>query len=308
MAAARGRSASRFVGHVHLVDACAEAGCPVCRCVAESSRRYLAAVVYEQVNDPETRRHLRASWGLCNWHAWMLEDTPGARFGAAIIAVDLLGRMIGRVRRLGDRPGGRTRRGWRGATRSLARLARLAGRRPGPGLVTLYARRLTCPACDDAARAEDAYLDIVLESLADAEFREAYERSHGLCVPHVMVALARGAGRPETGTLLAVTATKWTDLRDEVARFVGKHDYRNTEPVTDEEAVAVQHAVAVLAGGRALFGNDLHASRPRTPAAPARPATKAGGVIAALRSENERLREEIAALKASAGRDSPSSG
>jgi hypothetical protein len=290
MAAVRDGSEPRFIGYYQLVDACARPGCPVCRCVDDATRRYVDALIYEQVTDPETRHGLRDSWGFCNWHAWVLEDTPGARFGAAIINVDLLGRMVLRARRLGDRPPGLARR-------SVAWIARLAGRRPLPALVLLHARRRRCPACHETARAEESYLHVVLDAMDDAGFREAYERSHGLCVPHTMRALARGAGRADTRSLIDLTAEKWEKLRGAVARFVSKHDYRNAEPVTDEETEAVLRAAAMLAGGRGLFGNDLHV--PSTaPARRQRTAATAGSDVAALRAENERLRGEIAALKA----------
>lgn len=60
----------KFFGFFRLLDACAKSGCPACRLVEDDGRRYLDALVYEQVNDPDTRRCIRAAWGFCNWHTW----------------------------------------------------------------------------------------------------------------------------------------------------------------------------------------------------------------------------------------------
>src|SRR5262245_48413444 len=100
----------KFVGYVRLVEACGQPGCPVCRCVLHDSRQHLHAILYEQVTDPDTRRRLRASWGFCNWHTWMLLEIQGMRSGAAIIFEDLLGRLAERV--AGDAQASPRRRSW----------------------------------------------------------------------------------------------------------------------------------------------------------------------------------------------------
>src|SRR5215472_2076532 len=51
----------KFFGFFRLLDACAQSGCPACRLVEDDGRRYLDALVYEQVNDPGTRRCIRAA-------------------------------------------------------------------------------------------------------------------------------------------------------------------------------------------------------------------------------------------------------
>ena len=170
----------RFVGEVHLLEACGQPGCPVCRCVAQDSRQHLDGLLYELVTDPETRRRLRNSWGFCNWHTWMLLEIQGSRSGAAIIYEDLLGRLVEQ---------GSPRRRDAGA-----RAAR--GCRPlGPRAKVARGRlRQTCPACEDAAAAERRYLEAMLGSGDDADLQLAYARSDGLCGPHALRALASPPG------------------------------------------------------------------------------------------------------------------
>ncbi|MBI4271931.1 MAG: hypothetical protein HY615_16460 [Candidatus Rokubacteria bacterium] len=66
------RGPSKFWGYFRVLDACAEPGCPVCRCLTAHSVRYLDGLLYEHVNDPGTRARLHASRGFCGWHASMV--------------------------------------------------------------------------------------------------------------------------------------------------------------------------------------------------------------------------------------------
>jgi hypothetical protein len=245
----------RFLAYFRLVDACAQPGCPLCRYVVEASRHYLDALVYEHVNDVDTRRRLRASWGFCNWHAWMLEELTGTAFGAAVIYEDLLRLVTRRVETLRNRSPRQI------VAQSL--LASLLGIPRLPLLARLYRRRRPCPACEEAAGAEDRGLDTLLTSIGDLQFRRAYESSDGLCMPHGVLAVERGVGRSEAADLLGLTLAKWKGVQRILEGFISKHDYQNSVPFTEEEAEARSRAVAVLAGMPGIFGPDRGARRDR---------------------------------------------
>jgi hypothetical protein len=242
----------KFIGYFRLLDACAQGGCPVCRCVRESGHLYLDALIYEHVTDPDTRRRLRASWGFCNMHTWMLLETENSYLGAGIIYEDLLGRLVHRVRRLADR----SRVG-----RFASWLSTLGWRRRGPTIAELYRRRQICPVCASAAAAEDQYLRTLGRFISDPEVVLAYANSDGICAPHALQAIELEAGSPGLPQLLDRTLQKWQSLREDLESFVRKHDYRNREPFTEAEAESYRRAFELLAGAPGLFGNDLHASR-----------------------------------------------
>ncbi len=240
----------KFVAYFRFIDTCAEAGCPICRCAIEAGRRFLDALIYEQVNDPENRRYLRASWGFCNWHTWMLREVADSAFGASIIYEDLLSCLVHRLDKLRDRTAGTPAklRTW---------LARVMGVSRRPAVVELFRRRRPCRVCVEVAGAEERYLDTLLGFVGDLQFQRAYERSEGLCAPHTLLAIERGAGGAAIDELLRLTLPKWTAVRQDLQRFVNKHDYRNREPFTDEEAASYTRAFATVAGASRLFGNDL---------------------------------------------------
>jgi hypothetical protein len=265
---------AKFIGFFRLIDACVGPGCPVCRCVVADTRHYLDSLLYEQVNDPEIRSRLRASWGFCNWHAWMLREASDPAFGSAIIYEDMVRVVVRRFERLIGRVVGRGGRfvGW---------LRALVGRRRLPLLVELYRRRPLCPACGQAADSEARYIDAALRFVDDPQFDRAYRKSDGLCIPHALHALEVDGERGAAALLLSRTLPKWTGLRKDLEEFVSKHDYRNREPFTEAEGTAYVRAFEVLTGTPGLFPSDqrrqVSRSLPR-PSGPSRPSESVGDV------------------------------
>jgi uncharacterized protein DUF6062 len=242
----------KFVGYYRLLDALGKAGCPVCRCLVEDGRRHLDALLYEQVTDVETRRRLRGAWGLCNWHTWMLPTLGGARTGAAILHEDVLRVCARRVQALRDRR----------PSRLVGLLRRWRWAPAWPRLVERYAHRARCPVCVAGRAGEARYVETAVEFIADREFAEAYARSGGLCLPHVVQAIEDHAGADGVRRLLDGTLATWNAVARRLEGFVRKHEYRNTEPMSPAEASACGSAFEILAGAAGVFGNDLHA-RPR---------------------------------------------
>ncbi|MGH7334766.1 MAG: DUF6062 family protein [Candidatus Rokuibacteriota bacterium] len=238
---------STSIGELRLVEACAQPGCPVCFCLTQHSREQLGALLYELVTDLDTRRRLRASWGLCNWHTWMLLEVPASRAGTAILYEDLLRKLIERVGRA--TPPTMTKRFAPWLTHARARTAQR--------LAAGYRRRPRCPVCERAGEAEQRYLEAILTRVDDPEFRLAYARSGGLCAPHAMRAVELAGDRGEVKPLLQLTLVRWSRIRQELASFIAKHDHRNTRPFTDGEAASCPRALELLSGAPGLFGNDL---------------------------------------------------
>ena len=294
------RGPSKFWGYFRVLDACAEPGCPVCRCLTGDSVRYLDGLLYEHVNDPGTRARLHASWGFCAWHAGMVPAIRDAGFGTSILMADLLRAAVARVRQAAARLArDRPRRAW---------LSRVLDRRSTLVRAGLGRRRAACPACAFIRSAEDRYLAVAFQFAGDPEFDRALERSDGLCVPHVLRLVATEPNAPTLPALLERCATKWERLRRTVEAFGDKHDYRNREPITDEEARSWRLALEVLAGAPGVFGNDLHGPAARAerarfsddvgPGDPARPEPDDGEV---LRFEKARLERRLTELTAQLG-------
>lgn len=277
----------KFFGYFRLLDACARSGCPVCSLVEDDGRRYLGALLYEQVTDPDTRRRIRAAWGFCNWHTWMLLEVPNAASGAAILYEDLVRISLDRIRRMRDGTTTFDTRTW----------SRLLARRRRPTIVELRRRRRSCPACAWVSEAEVRYLATLTRFVDDPQLARAHASSDGLCAPHLLAAVELSSGTVELGRLLDLTMLKWNALRRDLEGFVGKHDYRNRVPFTDAEASSYRRAFEMMAGRQGVWGSDLHDREA---------ATLAATTIADLRAENERLRGELASARdAARGRPGP---
>jgi hypothetical protein len=229
----------KSIGYFRLVEACDRAGCPVCAYLDEDSRRQILTLFDEHVTDVATRRRLRDAWGLCNWHTWLALDTRATATGVAIVYEDLLRVCHDRFQAASDAPADR-RPGF--LTRARRRLGGLVGRRPPPAAraraVAAYRERPRCTVCTTLRTTEAQCLDTVVDFADDPELERAYDRSAGLCVPHLVAATERGPATPGVETLVRRTLSKWQGLRGALEQFVAKHEYRNTTPFTAEEARA----------------------------------------------------------------------
>ena len=260
----------KFIGYFRLVDACARSGCPVCSCVDEDSRRSVDSLLYEHVTDAETRHRLRDAWGFCNWHAAALLDSPSGATGAAILFADLLRVCTERVERL------------RTDTTGVSWLRFWGSRRPR--LPVHYRSRARCSLCAALEASEESYLDAVVDFADDPEFSRAYERSTGLCLPHVVRIVDRRAAATGVESIMRTTLHKWQRLRGDLERFVRKHEYRNAESITESEAASWRLASEMLAGRRCLL--NLAGERGAN--------ALAERALADLRAENERLTTDLA--------------
>ncbi len=80
---------------IRLKETLIEEGCPICNIKAREEARSLKHLLYEMVNDPNTRKKLRDSLGFCKWHSLMLEkmiekNIVVDRLGITIIYKDIL--------------------------------------------------------------------------------------------------------------------------------------------------------------------------------------------------------------------------
>jgi hypothetical protein len=209
----------------------------VCACLQDLTRRALDSLLYDQVTDPATRGMLDRYWGFCPGHAAVAGSTPGAPLPTAIVYHDLLVRARARLetaRR--ELVGFRAGRGWRRLLPGRRRLS----------LVRRWATRARCPLCATAGEAEAGYLRTTLDHLEEPAFARAYAASAGLCLPHVLAALAtshRGADR-----LVVHTLQKLDRLAADLRGFVDKHDHQSRTAFTPEEAAAWTEALAFFVG------------------------------------------------------------
>lgn len=132
-------------------------GCPVCRYVSEANDRFLGWFALESHADADMITRMCRSLGFCPRHTRGMLGQPGAAGRMTALYTYLL----------------------RTAAQFLA-----GGMSPsGP-----------CLPCARDAEASDRALETLLAGLGEADIRDRYRDSHGLCLPHLRAAAPR-AGR-----------------------------------------------------------------------------------------------------------------
>ena len=241
------RDSAKYLAYFELLDAFAEPGCPVCRRLEQGSLRALDAVLYEQVNDPPTRRRLVSSHGLCNWHAWLLPRVQSSALGVAVIYHHLLKEALKRLQETIREVRPRSRR------KGIWERVRRAGALP---LTILEWRRkkTRCPVCSLAGRSERADLRAILDHIGEPEFAEAFARSTGLCVPHLCGALTIGGDHPNLPIVLAAHEERWQGLIGDLEEFTRKFDYRYAKEAIGDEKTSWRRALETIVGHAGVFG------------------------------------------------------
>ena len=239
-------------GLANLNHAMRQPGCPLCRLQREAEARYLENLLWENVNDPATREQWAAGLGFCSRHAWQLQRLEARRYGDglgnAILYEDLLQRILPVLETLARPPAEDPLSLYRRLGRFLPRfLDRGRALRGIPGLQG----RQRCRVCRLGEETARAYAEWLIEGLAEADVRERYETSDGLCLPHLRMALsgARDRAPQAVAWLASHAAQRLQRLLGNLQEYIRKHDWNHRhEPMSPEERRAWIRAVAFFAG------------------------------------------------------------
>lgn len=209
-----------------LLDSLRKEGCPACDQGALAARRFLDSLLNDMVmNNLHAQRLLADSFGLCGAHAARAAEM--GRVLSAAIVWDLVAGAL--LRALEAAP------------------ARGLFKREEPLVPSA-----PCPACE----AEREMGDLTLLSLADhwqdGQVQEAYQRSEGLCRPHLTRVAAVLGRRPEAALIREAEREKVRQLRADLQEFMRKQDYRYAHEPPGREADAHLRAARKF-GGRALM-------------------------------------------------------
>ncbi len=212
------------VGYHDLLRDLRSPGCPVCRGAGRAAWRRVGAILWEFVDDPGVRRHLRDAHGFCREHALMAVDVAAAQAGASGMAV-LYEDILRHVR---DEA-----------------VAAARGRRRRRAAVA-HGR---CPACESAAGVAEAYLRLLAVQGADTEVgRAAREAGRWLCLPHLVEGLWLVQGPEATEGLLDLYLRAEGEVRADLREYLRKRDYRYRHEPRGREAGAWLRAVWLTVG------------------------------------------------------------
>lgn len=225
---------------IHLADAFALPGCPLCRERDRAEAAWLESILAESVNDIPFRQGLDAARGFCGRHAAAVLDADRRRAGSLGAAILLRASLVPRLREL---EAVQAARGWSRTRR-----------------MTEAARPPACPACERSARTDAGRAESVVKLTAGPAWAEAVA-SAPVCLDHL---LALMAVRPAPAAWSAVETRQLARLAGLAELLDGyshtsSHDRRHRQ--TNAQRAAPDQASAVLAGGTP----DGDAATPRRP-------------------------------------------
>jgi hypothetical protein len=209
-------------------SACHKPGCPVCTLIQRAGARYIEGTFNESMLDPGVRQKLIGSLGFCYEHTWQsfslkLSDA----LGHAILYQDLLKNVMKRITENEKIKG--------------SQMARILG------------PVADCPAC----KIEEATLERIIDSMAsalrDQSFITEFKQSRGLCIPHLR-RLLPSLDMEKQAVVLSHQISCMESLKDELAEFIRKSDYRFREEVIGIEGDAYKRAADMIQGKHRLAG------------------------------------------------------
>jgi len=206
-------------------------GCPVCRVVADSVRRWMDSFSREGRNDRATRGAFFAAGGFCQQHGLLFETVGQSSRGDTAVA-DV-------YRWLADRD------------IELLAATRSQLARPHRRLRLRLDRHGRCPGCEESDAATQRKLSFLVEALRGSATRERYTSSDGLCVPHLFEAARRTASeQPELSRfLLDDGQRRLTELCAQLDEFDRKRDHRFRHEAKGPEQRAPSDAIRRYLGG-----------------------------------------------------------
>jgi hypothetical protein len=222
-----------------VIEACGEPGCPICRLGNRSAERYLAALIYDSVNDVPTRTKLREALGFCHEHTWRAPEAgESAPLGLAFIYRDLLNTLNKRLTAASYQSKGPAF--WqqlRGAPTASSAAQQL-------GVAT------NCPACERRAEMEGLAVTAVTQSLThhDERMKTALAQSQGICLPHLRQALDNAGSQVAFDALAAISRAHMETLIAQLDEFIRKNDHRFHHEPFNDEADSWLRAIRLVAG------------------------------------------------------------
>ena len=232
---------------VKLEEAMKKPGCPICRIQHEEAARAVETLLWELTNEPDIRKPINDAYGFCPTHAQMLVAkemmTSGPTLGVNIIYSLLAKKVSGELKKID--PKGKS------VSSSMKKLADhlYAGGRSAH-LLTPSGR---CPLCVTAEETGSNHLAALFEELntENIKFKEAYQRSSGLCLTHLRSGLETQMEETPAAAefLIQDTVQRLQSEQEQMQEYIRKHnwEYRD-EVMTPEEQNAWLRSLTFFTG------------------------------------------------------------
>lgn len=225
-----------------LIAAMAHPGCPVCQMVDRAVRQYVDMFFYENITNVERRAEIRAARGYCSVHGALLAGRSHM-LGTAIIQHDVINDVLRELDRAlpPTAPDAPAR-----ASQPLKALAAMPLR---SALHSAVKPKRMCPLCKYERDQEAMLLRLLINEIHDPAMHGAFERSSGLCLPHVQAMLQlRDVKRSEVRRVMQIERDILHRLKAELEQFLEKSNGSYAYEAMGAEADAPLRAVKIVSG------------------------------------------------------------
>ncbi len=230
-----------------VIEASDLPGCPVCRWANKSVERQLKGLIFDSVNDVDTRLGIRTSLGFCHEHAWQLpESGDSAPLGIAFIYRDILNTVNKSLDKIAHSQSKTSFLKSKIMPSSIDQDTAFKNKSIAKNMVA----GAPCPACVRKKEMGDLAITAVVDTLAEQDERiiEALHKSDGLCFPHLRQALDTAPNKFTFQTLVQTHQEKLTDLIAELDEFIRKNDYRFQHEGFGDESDSWLRALTLMTG------------------------------------------------------------
>jgi hypothetical protein len=224
-----------------LLGTLRQPGCAICRSVDSAVRQRIDAFLYEQITIIERRTEIREARGFCSAHGTLLNGV-GYMLGNAILQQDVLNDVLRDIDKVIARKGVKAQ--------SLKDIARGLFNKAGAIANAIKPKR-ECVLCEYERDRETMYLRTLINYLHEAEMREVFAASGGLCLPHFRIALGLNEIKTENLPTLIETETEILGkLKAELDEFLHKSNasFGFTQADMGDEADAPLRALKLISG------------------------------------------------------------
>ena len=213
--------------------------------------RCIDGMVYGFMDTDEMRAAFSGSRGLCSEHGWQLKQN---KFGNVLGISKLYAATLGEVLSILDTTPVE-------AEPARSRLDRLlsSDRRSGTSALADQLKPVTqCMVCERIAERENDYVQMFDRYMTVPPFRQSFEESDGLCLPHFRAVLSGMRDPIGKQVLVELQAAMWRTLKAQVDSFAAKQNYEHEGELSEAEGDSWVRAIARMGGDRSLFGTRHH--------------------------------------------------
>ncbi|GAP06856.1 hypothetical protein ATHL_01720 [Anaerolinea thermolimosa] len=234
---------------VTLEEALEKPGCAICRLEHEAAIRWIDTLLWENTNDPATRKPINNAYGFCPEHTRMLVAIEISNSGPVLgvnIIYSLLAKIVSQdLKKVRSQPQAQTR---------FSKVLRKWGEKFFQRKISIILQpQQRCPVCEMVEQSGRNILSILFEVIEakDQKLIEAYQRSNGICLQHLRIGLENYMVRyPKSADFLIQDTINRLDTQQrQMLEYIRKHNwaYRD-EKLTPQERIAWLRTLTFFTG------------------------------------------------------------